>query len=138
MKLIVCKNYDEMSAKAAEIFAEQIKTKPDSVLGLATGSTPIGLYNNLANMNLDFSKIVSYNLDEYYPISPDNDQSYRYFMNQNLFSRVNIDINNTHVPNGMASDPDAECKAYDEAIEAAGGIDQTAGIRGRSLYVFQV
>ena len=129
MKLIVCKNYDEMSAKAAEIFAEQIKTKPNSVLGLATGSTPVGLYNKLVEMDLDFSKIVSYNLDEYYPISPDNDQSYRYFMNENLFNRVNIDKANTHVPNGMAPDPEAECKAYDEAIKAAGGIDlQLLGI----------
>ena len=129
MEFITVKSYEEMSKKAAEIIAAQMILKPDSVLGLATGSTPIGLYNELAGMNLDFSKIVSYNLDEYYPISPDNDQSYRYFMNQNLFSRVNIDINNTHVPNGMAEDPDAECKAYDEAIEAAGGIDlQLLGI----------
>ncbi len=123
MEFVVCKNYDEMSAKAAEVFAEQIRNKPDTILGLATGSTPLGLYNNLANMNLDFSKVKTYNLDEYYPISPDNDQSYRYFMNKNLFERINIDMANTHVPNGLAEDPHAEGVAYDKAIRQEGGID---------------
>ena len=123
MEFVVCKNYDEMSAKAAEVFAQQIKSKPDTVLGLATGSTPLGLYGNLAGMGLDFSRVKTYNLDEYYPISPDNDQSYRYFMNKNLFDRINIDKNNTHVPNGLAEDPVAEGIAYDKAIREAGGID---------------
>ena len=129
MKLIVCKNYDEMSKKAAEIFAEQIKTKPNSVLGLATGSTPIGLYNELAGMDLDFSKIVSYNLDEYYPISPDNDQSYRYFMDHHLFNYVNIKKENVHIPSGEMKNPAVECKEYDEMVERDGGIDlQLLGI----------
>lgn len=133
MKIIVCENYEEMSLKGAEIVKEQVVSKPNCILGLATGSTPVGLYTCLAEMNkkgdLDFSKVTSFNLDEYYPISPENDQSYRYFMNENLFSKINIDIANTHVPNGMAEDPEKACKEYDESILAAGGIDlQILGI----------
>lgn len=133
MKIIVCESYDEMSLKGAEIVKEQVDSKPDCILGLATGSTPVGLYNCLAEMNkkgdVDFSEVTSFNLDEYYPISPENDQSYRYFMNQNLFSKINIDITKTHVPNGMAEDPEKACKEYDESILAAGGIDlQILGI----------
>lgn len=133
MKIIVCENYDEMSLKGAEIVKEQVILKPDCILGLATGSTPVGLYTCLAEMNkkgdVDFSKVTSFNLDEYYPISPENDQSYRYFMNENLFSKINIDITKTHVPNGMAEDPEKACKEYDESIIAAGGIDlQILGI----------
>ena len=133
MKIIVCENYDEMSLKGAEIVKEQVNSKPDCILGLATGSTPVGLYTCLAEMNkkgdVDFSKVTSFNLDEYYPISPENDQSYRYFMNENLFSKINIDITKTHVPNGMAEDPEKACKEYDESILAAGGIDlQILGI----------
>lgn len=133
MKIIVCENYDEMSLKGAEIVKEQVNLKPDCILGLATGSTPVGLYTCLADMNkkgdVDFSKVTSFNLDEYYPISPENDQSYRYFMNANLFSKINIDITKTHVPNGMAEDPEKACKEYDESILAAGGIDlQILGI----------
>ena len=94
MKLIVAKNYDEMSAEAAKIMADVIKNKPDCVLGLATGSTPVGMYACLVDMynkgELDFSKVKSVNLDEYYPIVPEHDQSYRYFMNYNLFDKVNI------------------------------------------------
>lgn len=133
MKLYVCKNYDEMSAKAADVVASVITLKPDCVLGLATGSTPVGMYSRLAEMNkagkLDFAKVKTYNLDEYYPIKPTDDQSYRYFMNKNLFNNINIDIANTHVLNGEAPDTTAECAAYDAAIEAAGGIDiQVLGI----------
>ena len=133
MKIIVCENYDEMSLKGAEIVKEQVNSKPDCILGLATGSTPVGLYTCLAEMNkkgdVDFSKVTSFNLDEYYPISPENDQSYRYFMNENLFSKINIDIAKTHVPDGMAEDPEKACKEYDESILAAGGIDlQILGI----------
>lgn len=127
MKIIVCKSYDEISARAAEIVAEQIKEKPDSILGFATGSTPIGMYKKLIDMYKDgkisFSDITSFNLDEYYPISPDNEQSYRYFMNENLFSHIDIDIKRTFVPNGQAENPAAECSGYDEKIRAAGGID---------------
>ena len=133
MRVIVCENYEEMSKAGARIFAAQMTLKPDSILGLATGSTPVGLYKELIRMNkageIDFAPIVSFNLDEYYPISPDNNQSYRYFMNENLFNHVNIDKARTHVPNGMAEDAEAECKAYDAAILAAGGIDvQLLGI----------
>ncbi len=133
MKLYVCKNYEEMSAKGASIVASVITLKPDCILGLATGSTPVGMYHRLADMNksgqLDFSQVKTYNLDEYYPISPKNDQSYRYFMDKNLFDLINIDKANTHLLNGEAADTDAECAAYDKAIEAAGGIDiQVLGI----------
>ena len=133
MKLFVCKDYDAMSKKAADIVASVITLKPDCVLGLATGSTPVGMYTRLAEMNregkLDFSEVKTYNLDEYYPIKPTDDQSYRYFMNTNLFNHINIHMSNTHVLNGEAEDADAECAAYDEAIEEAGGIDiQVLGI----------
>jgi len=133
IQTIVCENYSEMSARCAEIFAEQIRKKPDSILGLATGSTPIGTYENLCKLyedgKLDFSKVISFNLDEYYPISPENDQSYRYFMQENLFDKINIDPNNTHVPRGNCADPAEECAYYDRAIEEAGGIDlQLLGI----------
>ena len=139
MKIFLVKNYEEMSAKAAEIFAEQIKAKPDCVLGLATGSTPEGLYANLAKANekgeIDFAAVRTVNLDEYYPITPDNDQSYRYFMNAQLFDRVNINKANTFVPDGTAKDVDAFCKAYEERIDAMGGIDmQLLGI-GRNGHI---
>ena len=95
MKIIVCENYEEMSAKAAEIFAEQIKAKPDSILGLATGSTPVGMYKALIAKNeageISFADITTYNLDEYYPLAPTHEQSYRYFMNDNLFDHIDID-----------------------------------------------
>lgn len=125
MKIIKCKNYEEMSVKAAEIFAQQINEKPDSVLGLATGSTPLGLYAELIKMyndgKIDFSKCVSLNLDEYSPIAYDNDQSYHYFMNENLFKHVNISESN------FPSEDDP--KAYDALAEELGGIDiQLLGI----------
>ncbi len=133
MRIIVCENYDEMSQKGAEIIASQMILKPTSILGLATGSTPIGMYQKLVELNrnqvIDFSKTVTFNLDEYYPITPDNDQSYRYFMNQNLFNHINIDPANTHVPSGNAEDPDAECARYEAMIDASAGIDlQVLGI----------
>ena len=132
IKVIVCENYDDMSARAAAIIGEQVKKKPDSVLGLATGSTPIGTYQRLIAMHregLDFSRVTSYNLDEYYPLSPENDQSYRYFMNKQLFEHINIPLSRTHVPNGLAKDPEKECADYDRAIDEAGGIDvQLLGI----------
>lgn len=127
MKLIVCENYAKMSKAGADIIAELLKSKPDCVLGLATGSTPVGMYQELAKMNkageITFKNVTSFNLDEYYPLAPDHDQSYRYFMNHNLFDHVDIDKSKTHVPDGLAAAPDAMGKAYDEAIEAAGGID---------------
>ena len=124
MKLIVCKNYEEMSEVAANILADVMKAKPACVLGLATGSTPVGMYKKLIEKNaageIDFSAVTTVNLDEYYPISPDNDQSYRYFMNENLFNHVNIDKTRTFVPDGMASDPDAACEAYEGIVAQVG------------------
>ncbi len=133
MKLIVCEDYKELSKKAAEIVAEQIEKKPDSVLGLATGSTPVGMYQELSEMNkkgiIDFEKVVSYNLDEYYPIDDSNPQSYHYFMNENLFSKINIKISNTHLLNGRCYDTIKECEEYEEKISESGGIDlQILGI----------
>jgi len=125
MKKIVCENYEEVSRKAADFYEEQLKEKPDSVLGLATGSTPLGLYQELAHRykagELDFSKAQSFNLDEYFPIDPAHQQSYAYFMQKNLFD--NINLSKTQIPNGNAPDADAECARYDAAMDAAGGID---------------
>lgn len=127
MKVIETNSYLETSLCAAQIVAEQIRNKPDSVLGLATGSSPVGMYQELIKMNkegtLDFSKITSVNLDEYYGLAPENDQSYRYFMNNNLFDHVNIRKEFTYVPDGLTKDPEAECAAYDRRIEELGGID---------------
>ncbi len=121
------KNYDEMSKKAANIIAAQIISKPDSVLGLATGSSPVGTYKNLIKKyqdgDLDFSKITSINLDEYKGLSPENDQSYRYFMNTNLFDHVNIDKSRTYVPNGLEEDSDKACRTYDQIVAACKGAD---------------
>ena len=129
MKFEICKDYSEMSKRAADVFADVIRSKPDAVLGLATGSTPEGMYAELSAMGLDFSDIKTVNLDEYYPISPENENSYRYFMNKHLFSNVNVKIENTYVPNGSAADPDLECEEYDAMIERLGGIDlQVLGI----------
>ena len=139
MQIKVVENYNEMSRVAADVFSKALSEKPDCVLGLATGDTPIGLYNCLIDDykagKLDFSKVTTVNLDEYYPIAPDNDQSYRYFMNKYLFDQVNIDKANTYVPNGQAEDVDAFCKAYEERISELGGIDvQVLGI-GRNGHV---
>ncbi|MBQ8894283.1 MAG: glucosamine-6-phosphate deaminase [Clostridia bacterium] len=123
MKVIKTNSYQETSQKAAEIVAEQIKSKPDSVLGLATGSSPIGMYDELVKMDLDFSKITSVNLDEYYGLAPENDQSYRYFMNEHLFDRVNIRKECTFVPDGLTADPEKHCAEYDQKIIDLGGID---------------
>ena len=133
MNFIICENYDEMSKKAAEIVAKQIKDKPDSILGLATGSTPIGLYKELiarcSSKEISFENIKSFNLDEYYPISKTNDQSYYYFMNENLFSHVNIKKENTDIPNGEVADPQKECADYEERIAQSNGVDiQILGI----------
>lgn len=127
IKFVLTKDYDDMSRKAANIISAQIVTKPNSVLGLATGSTPIGTYKCLAERyacgDLDFSAITSVNLDEYRGLTHENDQSYYYFMNDNLFSRVNIDLNNTHVPDGTIEDAEEACRSYEEIIAATGGVD---------------
>ena len=133
MRIIACDTYEEMSKKAACIVAGQIALKPDSVIGLPTGSTPVGMYTILGEMNekgeVDFSQVKTFNLDEYYKIDPKNDQSYRYFMNEKLFSKINIKPENAHVLYGLAQDPEAECAQYEKLIEESGGIDlQVLGI----------
>lgn len=135
MVIYATKDYQELSKKAANIISAQIILKPDSVLGLATGSTPVGAYQQLIdkynNGDLDFSKITSVNLDEYKGLPGDHDQSYRYFMNTNLFDHVNIHKECTNVPNGLVEDGEKECAAYDALIESLGGIDlQLLGIGG--------
>ena len=133
MRIVRAKDYEDMSRKAAAVIASTITLKPDCVLGLATGSTPIGTYQNLVAAyeagELDFSGVKTYNLDEYRGLPGEHDQSYRYFMNVNLFDHLNIDKANTHVPDGLAEDYEAACAAYDEAVAAAGGQDlQLLGI----------
>ena len=135
MIIYAAKDYEEMSKKAAQIMAAQITLKPNSVLGLATGSTPVGMYRHLTEWNhageLDFSQVSSVNLDEYRGLFGENDQSYRYFMNTNLFDHVNIDKARTFVPDGLAEDADAACADYNEIICSMGGIDmQLLGIGG--------
>ena len=135
MTIYVAKDYDEMSKKGAEIIAELLKAKPEASLGLATGGTPVGMYKELIEMNkkgeISFKQVSSYNLDEYYPIEKTNNQSYDYFMKENLFNHVDIDLNNTHIPNGMAANSVEEGKAYDELVRATGGVDiQVLGIGG--------
>ena len=133
MKYNEVKTYKELSRKAANIISAEIITNPNVVLGLATGSTPIGTYSQLIDWyrkgDLDFSGVTSVNLDEYFGLSPENPQSYRYFMNENFFNHINIDKTKTFVPNGLAPDPEAEGKRYDEMIKNLGGIDiQLLGI----------
>jgi len=127
MRLIKAKNYDDMSRKAANLFFAQIIAKPDSILGLATGSSVLGLYANLIeyykNGDLDFSNALSINLDEYIGLSAENDQSYRYYMDSNLFKHINIKPENTNLPDGLAKDIQRECKRYNDLIEQFGGAD---------------
>jgi len=127
MKIIKTKNYEEMSRKAANIFFAQVVAKPDSVLGLATGSSVLGLYENLIkhykNGDVDFSDIKTINLDEYAGLGKESDQSYRYYMDNNLFNHVNVKKENTNLPNGLAKDMKVECKRYNDIIENFGGAD---------------
>ncbi len=127
MRLIRCKDYAEVSRQAANIIAAQVQMKPDCVLGLATGSSPVGTYKELIakyeNGDLDFSQVKTANLDEYVGLTPDHDQSYAYFMRDNLFDHVNIDQANCNIPNGMNADPEAECARYDAVIDQLGGVD---------------
>lgn len=138
MELILCKNYDEMSQRAAELIAEQVNSKSDSVLGLATGATPVGTYSRLIEMynnnEVDFKNVITFNLDEYYPISRDNPQSYYSFMRENLFNHINIDLSNTHIPNGEASNPAEECTTYENMVETSGIDLQILGI-GRNGHI---
>ena len=133
MRIIVCKDYEEVSKKAAQMILSQVTLKPNSVLGLATGSTPIGMYENLVKFNkkgdIDFSEVRTFNLDEYYNLPKNNTQSYHYFMHKNLFDHININPANVHIPNGMTDDVNAECRRYDELIKEADGVDiQVLGI----------
>ena len=135
MEVIIKKTHEEMSRQAAEIIAETVRKNPRCVLGLATGSTPIGTYKELARMHkkegLDFSQVVTFNLDEYVGLKPTHRQSYRHFMNENLFDHINIRMENTFLPNGMADDIEGMCERYEEMIELHGGIDiQVLGIGG--------
>ncbi|MDH5443163.1 MAG: glucosamine-6-phosphate deaminase [Hadesarchaea archaeon] len=133
MEVSIKKGYDEISKRAAKIIADAIRNKPNLVLGLATGSTPIGCYRELVRMHkeegLDFSRVVTFNLDEYIGLSPTHPQSYRYFMDQKLFNYVNIKRENTHVPNGLSDDFQKTCEEFEEAIKKSEGIDlQLLGI----------
>ena len=135
VKVLVCKDYDTLSKKAAGILAGIVNVKPNAILGLATGSSPVGTYKELIKLNqeglLDFSAVRTYNLDEYYPLDPSNDQSYHYFMNDNLFDHVNIDKNNVHVPDGNAPDMNKACESYEAMLNEVGGVDiQVLGIGG--------
>ena len=125
--------YDEMCRSAADLIAEEIRRKPKAVLGLATGSSPLGVYRHLIELyregKVDFSCVRTVNLDEYCGLPKDHPESYARFMRENFFGQINIDPQNTFIPNGMAEDPDAECARYDHLIGWLGGIDlQLLGI----------
>lgn len=127
MKIIKAKDYKDMSRKAANIISAQVIMKPACVLGLATGSTPIGTYAQLVEWynkgDIDFSEVTTVNLDEYKGISRDNDQSYYYFMNENLFSKINIRKERTFLPDGMEPDSEKACADYNKIIADVGGVD---------------
>lgn len=133
MEIIKVKDNEALSQKAADMIAEVLETKADPVLGLATGSTPERMYEILVerqkNGELSFKNATTFNLDEYVGLSGDNDQSYRYFMNERLFNHIDIDKANTHVPNGLAEDVDQECSDYEKRIADKGHVDiQVLGI----------
>ena len=147
MDVLVVDTYEDLSKRSAQIIAEQIRRKPNTVLGLATGNTPIGTYAELARMHkeegLDFSKVTTFNLDEYLGISKDltksadEDQSYARFMCEQLFKHLNIPESQTYVPYGLAPDPDAHCEWYEAQIKKAGGVDiQVLGIGGDGHWGF--
>ena len=133
MEIVICKTKEEASKLAAAMITEQVKKNPKTVLGLATGSTPVLMYNEMAKAvkakKVSYKQVKSWNLDEYYGLPGTHDQSYRYFMNENLFKKIDIKLSNTHVLNGLAKDPEKECASYENAIKKAGGIDiQVLGI----------
>ncbi|MEO2266522.1 glucosamine-6-phosphate deaminase [Pseudoalteromonas sp. YIC-656] len=139
MQIVILKDATEVAEYGANLFVNQLQKKPASVLGLATGSTPVALYQNLIARNhagdISFANAISFNLDEYLGLDGDHPQSYRYFMNQQLFNHIDIDINNTHVPPGNAADPIVACEVYEQQIAQAGGIDiQLLGI-GRNGHI---
>ena len=133
MKLIYTKDYDQMSVEAARLLAARVIEKPDAILGLATGSTPVGTYKRLVTLCeeklISFRSVRTVNLDEYCGISKDHPQSFRYFMNENLFSKVDIDLENTYLPDGMAENGENECRRYGKLMENLGEVDmQVLGI----------
>jgi glucosamine-6-phosphate deaminase len=132
LQVKIAKDYAEMSRLAADLVCRLLESKPDAVLGLATGSTPIGLYEELVRRHkagLDFSRVTTFNLDEYYGLDPNHPESYNYFMWEHLFSKINIPREQVNIPNGAAADPEEECQRYEAKIAAAGGIDlQILGI----------
>ncbi len=133
MKYITVDSYEKLSRMAANLICAEVISKPNAILGLATGSSPLGTYAQMIEYNkngdVDFSAVTSVNLDEYVGLDGTNDQSYRYFMDTNLFSKINIDPKNTYVPNGCAADLAKEGEAYDAFIKSLGGIDiQLLGI----------
>lgn len=139
MRIYKAKNYDDMSRKAANILSAQVIMKPNSVLGLATGSTPIGMYEQLVEWyekgDLDFSDVTTVNLDEYVGLKPTDEQSYAYFMNEHLFGKVNIKKERTHLPDGLAQNTNEECERYTNLIYSLGGVDlQLLGI-GRNGHI---
>ncbi len=141
MLVIVKDSYDEISREAAQLVADRLRRKPNLVLGLATGSTPLGLYKELIRMHkeegLDFSPVTTFNLDEYVGLRPSHDQSYHYFMREHLFKHINIPEGQTHVPDGMAGDIDAFCDWYEAEIARRGGIDvQILGIGANGHIAF--
>ncbi len=141
MRVIVEPDSSGVSRTAARFVARLVRHKPTCVLGLATGGTPLGMYQELIRMHrdegLDFSRVVTFNLDEYVGLGPTHPQSYRYFMQQNLFDHINIDQRNTHVPDGRALDFEAYCARYEQTIEDEGGIDlQVLGIGGDGHIAF--
>lgn len=135
MRIIVVDNYEEMSKKAAKMVASQVILKPDSILGLATGGTPLGMYKELIELykkdEVDFNEVKTFNLDEYYGLNRENPQSYFSYMINNLFNHININKENINVPSGMAKDISTVCLEYENKIKEAGGIDmQVLGIGG--------
>ena len=141
MKIILTNSYDELSRKAADIIEELVSSNGNAVLGLATGSTPVGTYRELIKRylehSLDFSGVTTFNLDEYIGLRESNHDSYNYFMNYNLFDHININKDNTHVPDGMTNDPRTYGRLYDRMIENVGGIDlQILGIGSNGHVAF--
>ncbi len=133
MEVLIREDYDELSHVAAAMVAHTVNSKPNAVLGLATGSTPLGLYRELARMHrqqsLDFSHVTTFNLDEYVGLSQDDPRSYHYFMNENLFQHINIPVQNVYIPSGTTVNYEAFCQWYENRIAACGGIDiQVLGI----------
>lgn len=127
MEISIVDNYSEMTAEAANIIAQLLRSKQDAVFGLATGSTPEGLYARLVQMyeekEIDFKEVTCFNLDEYAGLSPDHPQSYSYYMNRHLFSKVNVKKDNIHIPGCAVENIETVCRDYDRKIHEAGGID---------------